>query len=212
MPRLSRLATATVLALLATPLFSGAPAHAEIVVPVDCENGDVTLTWDDTSYDLHGTCGEVRVLASNTHVTMPTATRLVVRGQDNVVTSKTLRELVVRGADHDVSAPSVRHLRLASPSSVVKVEGLVETALLRERRGTLTADQVSTLDVDGNRHVVRARRGYDARFEGDHNDVRFRRLEELVVVGAGNDGVVRRGETALRVRGSHNDIDVNRMA
>ncbi len=202
------LATAVTGALTLT----AAPAQSDVAIPVNCSDGDVTIEWDNLAYELHGTCGEVRILASNTEVTMPTATRVVVRGRDNVITSKSLRTLEVRGSDHRVTPTSVRTLRVSSPGSVVDVEGLLEHARLRGNRSTVRARQVSELIIEGNGHRVRALRGYDTRIEGDRNDARFRWLDEFVVVGDGNDGVVRRGETALRVRGQHNHIDVNRLA
>lgn len=202
------LATAVTAALGLT----ASPAQSDVAIPVNCSDGDVTIEWDNLSYELRGTCGEVRILASNTQVTMPTATRVVVRGQDNVVTSKSLRTLVVRGGDQRISPTSVRTLRVSSPGSVVAVEGLLEHARLQENRSTVRAGQVSELVVEGNGHRVRTGRGYDTRIEGNRNDVRLDWLDELVVVGDGNDGVVRRGETTLRVRGQRNHIEVNRLA
>lgn len=179
-------------------------------IPVDCSVDKTVLELDDVSYDLNGTCGVVVVAASNTVVTMPAATKLVVRGAGNDVVAKPLTRVVVRGHGHTISTPSMRTLRLASPGSVVEVEGLLESATLAKRRGTVRADQVTELRVDGRQHRVRARRGYDARLAGDGAGVRYRRLDHLVVTGDENEVRVRRGRTSVRVDGSDNVIRVNR--
>lgn len=181
-----------------------------LAIPVDCSVDKTVLELDDVAYDLHGTCGVVVVAASNTVVTMPTATRLVVRGAGNDVVAKPLTRVVVRGHDHTISTPSARTLRLASPGSVVEVGGLLETAVLAKRRGTVRADQVTDLRIEGQRHRVRARRGYDARLAGDGARVRYRRLDRVVVTGDDNEVRVRRGRTEVLVDGTGNVVRVNR--
>ncbi|QZY30515.1 hypothetical protein [Nocardioides coralli] len=197
-------------ALVAAAALVALPAHAQLAIPVQCSNGKTVLEWDDTTYDLDGTCGVVVVAADRTTVSMPAATRLVVRGEDNDVDAKTLTELVVAGHDNRVASPSVRRLRLASPGSVADVEGLVERAELRRSRGTLRARQVSELLVRGSGHDVRARRGYLTRVPGDRSELAFGRLEDLRVAGDRNTIRVRRGATEVSVGGSANRVRVRR--
>jgi hypothetical protein len=196
--------------VVAAPVIAANPAHGVLALPVNCEVGKVVLEHDGLAYDLRGNCGVVVIAADDTDVTMPTARRLVVRGQGNEVVAKPLTRLVVRGHDNTVTTPTVRHLRLASPGSRVRVEGLLEQARLRKRAGTVTADQVTDLRIRGDRHRVLARRGYDAQLAGDRNRVGYRRLDELAVTGDANRVRVRRGSTEVRVEGRHNRIRVNR--
>ena len=203
------------LAALATALSAGLaiappPATAGVTIPVDCSSGPVELTWDNTSYDLTGPCGVVRVTASNATVSMPTATRLVVTGRGNTIDAKPVDALRVRGRGHDIAVVSVIGARLASPRTLVRVEGLVETARLGRSRGTLIADQISTLVVNGSGQAVRARRGYDAEIAGDRNQVGYRRLDSLAVTGDDNTVRVRRGRTEVDNSGSGNRIRVAR--
>lgn len=207
---LSALVGAVAVGLVAALVLVVAPAQAQVAIPVDCSNDKVVLEWDDMAYDLDGNCGVVVVAADNTRVSMPTATRLVVRGQDNVVRAKPVTDLVVRGHDNQVSTPSLNLLRLASPGSTIDVAGLVEEAALARRGGTVRARQVTDLVVRGARHDVRARRGYDTRIPGDRNTVRFGRLDTLRMAGDRNRVRVRRGQTEVRVSGSANHVRVNR--
>lgn len=198
--------------LVAALVLVVAPAQGQVAVPVNCSNGTVVLEWDDTTYDVDGTCGIVKVHADNTVVDMPSATRLVVRGEGNRVTAHPVDNLRVFGHQNRVDLPSSRALRLASPDSVVVVEGLVEVARLGRRGATLTADRIIDARVSGRGHEVTARRGHDARIEGDRSRLALRRLEMLTVVGDRNRVEVRRGETEVAVDGDGNRIRVNRRA
>ena len=197
--------TLTALVLVATPVQAGLFA-----IPVACSSDKVVLDVDDADYELSGTCGVVVVTASGTHVTMPAAQRLVVRGTGNVVEAKPIDVVVVRGRGNEVALPSARVLRLASPGSVVAAEGLLEDVSLGRKRGTVTADQISDLHVAGRGHDVRARRGYDVAVPGDRNDLDFRRLGSVVLTGDHNAITVTRGSTAVRDSGSDNRVRVNR--
>lgn len=197
-------------ALMTALVLFAAPAQALAAVPVDCGTDEVVLTVDHLSYDLEGACGVVVVEADDTEVSMPTATRLVVRGHGNEIVAGPQTRVVVRGRDNSLSTPTIRSLRLASPGSVVAVEGLLEKAVLARRGGTVRADQVTELRIDGGRHRVRARRGHDALVRGDRNQLRYRRLGDLVVAGDRNDVRVRRGETRVRVTGTGNIVRVHR--
>jgi hypothetical protein len=203
---LAALTAAIASAVTATTLASPVSAVAGPAVPVSCSRDKVVIEWDDLSYDLSGPCGMVVVKASNVHVTMPTATRLVVAGRHNVVEAKPVTTLVLRGRHHEISAPSVRHLRGGSPRTVVTVDGLVEDARLDRRGTTVTADQVTSLVVEGDAHRVRTGRGHDARIEGDGNLVSYRRLEDLALTGDGNRVRVREGRTVVHDLGSHNRV------
>ncbi len=207
MLRSLRLAGVAIALTLATAL-APAPAGAVGAIPVDCSNGPVELAWDDLSYDLEGTCGVVRVTASNATVRMPTATRLVVSGRGNTIDAKPVTTLRVLGRGHDIGVVSLTRAWLASPGTVVRVAGLVETARLARSRGTLTADQVSTLVVNGSGHLVRSLRGFDAEVAGNRSHLGYRRLESLVVTGDDNAVRVRRGGTQVDNTGSGNRIRV----
>ena len=204
--RLAALGASTLLALGLT----SAPAEAGLAVPVNCSQSPVELRWDDTTYDLNGTCGVVKVLADDVIVRMPTATELVVRGHRNTVVSKSLGTMVVRGRGHDLRTPSVRVLDVASPGTAVAVDGLAETTRLRGRGATVAADRVLTLRAPGRNNTLHTRRGYDATVGGDANTLRYRRLDSLVVTGDDNAVRVRRGETAVRDDGRGNRIAVAR--
>jgi hypothetical protein len=206
--------TTAVLAAVAAGLVAATttavvPAHATLAIPVDCSSGPVTLAWDDVAYDLDGNCGLVRVTADDATVSMPTAVRLVVAGRGNTVVAKPVTELVVRGRGHDVRPVSVQRLRLASPRSVVDVDGLVESARLGRTGATLRADQVSTLRVEGSGHTVRAGRGFRAELAGDGAAVSYRRLGEVAVTGDRNRVRVRAGVTEVRDRGARNVVRVH---
>jgi hypothetical protein len=207
---ISAVAGAVAGGLVAAVVLAAVPAQGVVAVPVQCSNGTTVLEWDDVRYDLDGTCGVVVVAADRTTVSMPAATRLVVRGQGNEVQAKPVTELVVTGRDNHVAAPSVRRLRLASPGSVVGVDGLVERARLGRQGGTLTARQVTDLTVRGHHHRVRARRGYDTRVPGDRSTVTFGRLDALRVAGDHNRVRVRRARTEVRVTGTGNRVRVHR--
>jgi hypothetical protein len=204
--RLVVLAATLVLGTAVAP----APAPAAVAIPVNCSDGPVELAWDDMSYDLEGNCGVVRVTASRATVSMPTATRLVVSGRDNTIDAKPVSLLRVRGRGHDIDVVSLTRTRVASPRTVVRVAGLVETARLARARGTLTADQISTLHVFGSGQVVRARRGFDAEIAGNRNHVGYRRLESVAVTGDDNTVLVRRGRTEVENSGAGNRIRVAR--
>jgi hypothetical protein len=204
-----RVATVTASLLVALGL-SSAPAEAGLAVHVDCSHGPVELRWDDVTYELDGTCGTVRVLADDAVVRMPTATRVVVKGHRNTVRSRAVDTLVVRGRHHEVRPASVRVLQVASRGSVVEVGGLLESARLRGRNATVTADRVYTVKVPGSHHTVRTGRGYDASVGGDANTLRYRRLDSLVVSGDANTVRVRRGETSVRDGGHRNRIRARR--
>lgn len=207
---LSALAGAVAGGLVTALVLAAVPAQGQVAIPVNCSNDKVVLEWDHMSYDLEGTCGVVVVAADHTTVSMPSATRLVVRGHGNDVEAKTVTALVVRGRDNQVASPSVRRVRLSSPGSTVDVEGLVEQAVLRRDAGHLTARQVTALVVRGAHHQVRARRGYDVRLPGDRNRIAFGRVDDLVVTGDRNVVRVRRGSTDVDDAGSHNRVRVNR--
>lgn len=197
-------------ALLSVPLLA-TPAQAGLLtIQVSCSGDKVVLDVDDADYELSGTCGVVEVTASGTHVTMPAAQRLVVRGTGNVVEARPIDTLVVKGHDNRVALPSARVLRLASPGSLVAAEGLLEDVSLGRKRGTVTADQISDLRVGGRGHDVQARRGYDATVPGDRNDLDFRRLQGLTLSGDHNAATVTRGSTEVRDSGSDNRVRVNR--
>lgn len=196
---------------LAALVVATSPAQAGLVaIPVNCSEDKVVLDVDGADYELHGTCGVVVVAASDTHVTMPAAQRLVLRGADNVVEAKPIDTLVIRGHGSQVALPSARVLRLASPGSVVTAEGLIEEVSLGRKRGTVTADQISDLRVTGRGHVVRAGRGYGVTLAGNRTDLDFRRLRSLTVTGDHNSVSVTRGSTEVRNSGSDNRVKVNR--
>lgn len=209
--RTAALATTVATAVTASTLVA-APAQSDVAIPVSCNSDKVVIEWDDLSYELSGTCGVVVIEASNVHVTMPAAVRLVVKGRHNTIDAKPLTTLVVRGAGHDIATPTVRYLRMASPRTTLAVEGLVEDAELARRNGHVSADQITDLLVTGNAYDVHARLGYDARVEGDGNVLGYRRLEDLSVTGDHNSVVVRRGETSVRDRGSDNRVRVHERA
>lgn len=184
-----------------------------LTIPVNCSDG-ATLTIDNASYELHGTCGVVKIKASNTTVTMPATTKLIVHGSANTVHSKPISQLRVLGHDQRIVVDSVRRARISSPGSLVRVRGLLERAGLNGNHATLKADRITTAVVRGNRNVLTARagKGYLARVPGDHNQLTWRRLEQLRVGGDRNDVTVHRGTTELRVSGSGNHFRLNHRA
>lgn len=198
---------------LAALVVAASPAQAGVVaIPVNCSTDKTVLDVDDADYVLNGTCGVVEITASGTQVTMPAAQRLVVRGAGNVVEAKPIDTLVIKGHGSQIALPSARVLRLASPGSRVVAEGLIEEVSLAGRRGTVTADQISTLRVAGRGHDVRAQRGYDVALPGDRNDLDFRRLGSLTLTGDHNAVTVTRGATVVRDSGSDNRVRVNRRS
>lgn len=205
------LAGALLGAALTALILAASPAQAGLgAIPVSCSSDKVVLDIDDADYELSGTCGVVEITASGTHVTMPAAVRLVVRGTGNVVESKSIDSVVVRGHDNAVTLPSARVVELTSPGSVLRAEGLLEEVTLGRKRATVSADQVTELKVTGRGHDVRARRGYDARVPGDGSDLTFRRLDSLVLRGDRNVVTVTRGTTEVRDAGTANRVRVNR--
>ena len=204
---LAALTAALAAAVTATIAASPAPAAGgDVAVPVNCSRDKVVIEWDDLSYELSGPCGVVVIEASNVHVTMPTATRLVVKGRHNVVDTKPVKTLVLGGRHHEISAPSVRYLRGGSPRTVLAVDGLVEDARLSRRGTTLTADQITSLTLAGDAHRVRTGRGFEVRIDGDDNRVVYRRLEDLTLTGDDNRVDVREGGTAVHDLGAHNRV------
>ena len=210
----------TARALLTVPLTAGlflaptatAPANAGVPIPVSCSDGPVVIEWDDLTYDLDGTCGLVVIAADNTEVTIPAARTIVVRGEGNVVHAKPADRLRVLGSQQRVGVVSVRVLRVASPGSVVTVDGLAEEVSVAKRRADLRAGQISELVVDGRGHEVRARRGFTVRVPGSSSSLGFRRLETVRVSGDDNTVRVRRGRTQVTDTGDRNRIRVHRRA
>jgi hypothetical protein len=206
------LAGALVGALVTALVLAASPAQARIgAIPVACSTDKVVLDIDDADYELSGTCGVVEIIASGTHVTMPAAQRLVIRGTGNVVEAKPIDTLLVRGHDNAVTLPSARVVEVTSPGSVVRAEGLLEDVSLGRKRATVTADQVTELQASGRGHDVSARRGYDARVPGDGNVLVFRRLDSVVLRGDRNAVTVTRGATEVRDSGTANRVRVNRL-
>lgn len=204
------IAGAAVGGLLAAVALVASPAQAVGTgMPVACDD-NVTLTMDDLTYDLQGTCGVVRVEADDVVVNMPAAQKLVVLGQGNTVHGKTIEDLVVKGRGQLVEASSVRYAEVATRRSTVRVEGLLEELTLTRRASSVTADQVTAAVVRGHGHDLRADRGYDARVPGDGNSLRYRRLDAVTVSGDDNRVVVRRGATRVRDSGTGNTVAVRR--
>lgn len=199
-------------ALSATTGLLAAPASAglgDVAIPVDCTNG-ATISRDDLTYELHGPCGDVLVTASNATIRMPAATQLVVRGAHNVIHARPVQRLRVLGHDQRVDVRSAKTAHVASPGSTVHFDGLVETLRVPGNRAHVDADQISTLAAGGNRNVIAAAKGFDARIGGNHNRATWRWLDQLRVPGDRNHLDVRRGSTAATVSGTGNDVDLNR--
>lgn len=201
-------AGAAVGGLLAAVTVLVTPAQAA-GIPVACDD-NVTLEWDDVTYDLQGTCGVVVVKADDVVVNLPATQKLVVRGHGNLIDGKTIDRLVVTGHHQEVRASSVRAARVSSPNTLVDVEGLVEELTLTRRGAEVRARQVTDVAVRGHGHEVRARRGYDARVPGDHNQLRYRRLDTLRVGGDHNTVVVTRRSTSVGDSGRANAVRVHR--
>jgi hypothetical protein len=212
-PRALLTTTVTAGLLLAglVPASPGAQA-AGIPIPVSCTDDTVVLEWDDLTYDLDGTCGVVVIDADNTEVTIPSSRMVVVRGEGNVVHAKPTDRLRVLGSHQRVDVVSVRVLRVASPGSVVTVDGLAEEVSVGKRRAHLRAGQVSELVLAGRGHDVRARRGFTVRISGSHTTLGFRRLETLRISGDDNTVSVGRGRTEVSDTGKRNTIRVHRRA
>jgi len=208
-PALTAALTAGLLLVGAAP---AAPAAEVTSIPVSCSEGTVVIEWDDLTYDLDGTCGVVVIAADDTEVTIPAARTIVVRGEGNVVHAKPADRLRVLGSHQRVDVVSVRVLRVASPGSVVTVDGLAEEVSLGKRHADLRAGQVSELVVEGRGHEVRARRGFTVRVPGSHSSLGFRRLETVRVSGDDNTVRVRRGRTHVADTGDRNTIRVHRRA
>ena len=188
-----------------------APGSAAIAVPVNCSD-DVTLSGDGQTYQLYGTCGVVTVTASNATVHMPTAQKLVVRGDHNSVDAKPVPKVRVRGHDQQVTVESVQWGVVDSPGSVVHVDGLLEHLRVPGHGARVRARQISTLHVGGDRNHVRARKGYDATVGGDRNTLTYRWLEQLRVPGDHNTVTVRRGTTETQVRGTGSHLHLHHRA
>lgn len=197
--------------LLAAVALVVSPAQAEtpVAIPVQCKD-NVTLTIDDATYDLEGTCGRVRVEASRVVVNMPAAQKLVVLGEDNTVHGKTILRAVVRGERQAVDASSIRYADVLALDSAVTVEGMVEELLVSRTGNDVTAQRVIDAVVRGRGHGLRARSGYDARVPGLANELRYRRLDAVRVGGDDNLVGVRRGATQVADTGDRNTVRVNR--
>lgn len=213
MSRVRTAALALVVAVLGAPL-SAAPARAALTVPVQCESQlderETVLAWDDTTYEVSGTCGVVRVTGDRVTVRMSTARRLVVEGAGVVVQSKPLATLEVTGPGAAVSATSVQHLTLAASGSSVSVAGLLEDATVTGPDSALTADTVNALVLGSSGARVGARKVFDIAVTGDDNSATFRRAGGVVVSGARNTVTVERGRTAVRDVGAGNVVRVHR--
>lgn len=195
---------------LSSAVVAAPPARAaDLAIPVSCDE-PVTITQDNLSYELVGTCGVVRITASNVDVRMPAATRLVVAGDHNTVHAKPVRELRVRGHDQDVYVISTVDAAVSSPASRVRIGGLAETVHLTGNGAHFVADRVNALFVPGNRNRVSSGRAYDASVGGNGNTITWRRLEELRVGGDRNVLRVRRGSTDARVWGHRNELHLHR--
>ena len=181
---------------------SAAPAHAAdaplLSIPVTCDGAsapEVVLSYDDVSYDVRGVCGTVRITGDRIHVTMGTATRLIVEGSGNVVRSKSLERLDVRGTDQQVSPVSVKDAVLIASHSTLTVDGLLEDITVTGAGNTVTSDRM-----------------VGARLRGNGNRLSARRLYRLAVPGDRNRAQVAEGATAVRVSGVDNRISVHRRA
>jgi hypothetical protein len=205
------IATFSLLPLMAAAGLVATPAHAAgLVVPVQCEVGDETvLPWDDVTYDLHGTCGVVRVTGDDTTVTMPAATRLILDGTGSTVTAKPILAVELVGSGNSLTTPSVQSLSVSGAASTVTVSGLVERAELTSTSSSLSADTVNVLRLRGT-DTVRARKAYRTRITGSDNVLDLRRADRLVLTGARNSVIVARGRTTVRDRGDDNVLDLRR--
>ena len=210
-----RTSTAALTALLAAATgLVAAPADASAFrVSFACESvpgEEVVLSWDDVTYDLSGTCGVVRVTGDRVDVTMPTARRVVVEGQDVAVTSKSLGVLEVTGSGARVHATSAQQVLVDGGGSTVAVDGLLEDASVTGPDAVLSADTVHALRLRSTGAEVTARRAYVVRLPGDANTARLTRADKVVVAGDGNSVSVARGRTVVRDRGEGNAVQVHR--
>ena len=190
------------------------PAHA-IAIPVRCDGAtadEVTIAWDDLSYELSGVCGTVRITADHAEVTIPTATRVIVEGSGNVVRTKSVGVLEVRGTGQQVSPVSVRTLVLGASHSTVAVRGLLEHTTVTGPANTVSAQTTDLVRLLGNGSTVRATRGYTTRIAGDGNTAVFTWLDKIVVPGDRNRALVSNGRTTVRATGVGNRIRVHRRA
>lgn len=164
------------------------PAAAQLTWRVSCDgdNDDVVLLdRDDTHYELSGTCGHVRVIASRSTVDMPTGRLVEVRGSDNTLRSKNLDRLIVAGSGHRVEPTAARIIRLKGRSTVAST-GLVERAHVTGNASRLTAREIHLLRIDANRTTIRARKAWTVHIDGRGNTARFRLLDRLSVDGRRN--------------------------
>jgi hypothetical protein len=214
-----RTSTAALTALLAAATgLVAAPADAvnlsaSFPVSFACESvpsEEVVLSWDDVTYDLSGICGVVRVTGDRVDVTMPTARRVVVEGQDVAVTSKSLGVLEVTGSGARVHATSAQQVLVNGGGSTVAVDGLLEDASVTGPDAVLSADTVHALRLRSSGAEVTARRAYVVRLPGDANTARLTRADKVVVAGDGNSVSVARGRTVVRDRGEGNAVSVHR--
>lgn len=210
------LATLAIAALTAAGLATlpAGPAHA-LAIPVRCDGAtadEVTIAWDNLTYELSGVCGTVRITADNADVTIPTATRVIVEGSGNVVRTKSVGLLEVHGTGQQVSPVSLRTLVLAASHSTVAVGGLLEQATVTGPANTVSAQTTNLVRLLGNGSTVRAARGYTTRIAGDGNNASFTWLDRIVVPGDRNRALVTNGRTTVRVTGVDNRIRVHRRA
>ena len=169
-----------------------------LTIPVTCDGAsapEVVLSHDDVSYDVRGVCGTVRITGDRIHVTMGTATRLIIEGSGNVVRSKSLERLDVRGSDQQVSPVSVKDAVLVASHSTLAVDGLLED-----------------ITVIGAGNTINSDRMVGAHLRGNGNRLNARRLYRLAVPGDRNRAQVTEGATAVRVSGVDNQISVHRRA
>ena len=213
-PGIASLSLSAAIGLAAASVTASPVAALPVTLPVQCESQlnerETVLAWDDTTYDVSGTCGTVRVTGDRVTVHMSTARRLVVEGADVAVQSKPLATLEVTGPGASVSATSVQHLALGGSGSTVVVAGLLEDATVTGPGSALTADTVHGLVLGSSGAHVAARKVYDLAVSGDDNTAAFRRAGGIVLSGARNSVTVERGRTAVRDHGAGNVVQVHR--
>jgi len=217
---LSRRSSALSNAALAAVVVAGlsllpAGSAQALAIPVRCDGAtadEVTIAWDDLSYELSGVCGTVRITADNAEVTIPTATRVIVEGSGNVVRTKTVGLLEVRGTRQQVSPTSVHRAVVAASHSTVAVSGLLEELTVSGPANSVSAGSTILARLLGTGSTLRATRGYTTRIGGDNNLVAFAWLDKIVVPGDRNRARVDNGRTTVRVTGVGNRIRVHRRA
>ncbi len=152
----------------------GPAAATSSLFPVDCQTRNVVLDEDGATYELVGTCGVVTVTGDHVTVTgLPATRKLVVKGQHDHISGKPVDRVVLLGRASEIRVRSARVARVASPGSVLHVQGLLEVARIPGSHSQVHADRLTKLFVDGNRNVVRADRGETlVRDHGRHNRIR----------------------------------------